>query len=171
VLTVLHLPPGGTSALADILDRAGPLPAAPARHGEPIEPGRVYVGPPDHHLLVQDDWIALSRGPTENGHRPAVNALFRSAAVGRGRRVIGVVLSGVLDDGAAGLAAIKSRGGLAIVQDPDDAAYDGMPESALRAVQADQVLPADAIGGSLSELVRADPGSAPSPEVSTLQRF
>lgn len=171
VLAVLHLPAGGTSALADILDRAGPLPATPARHGEALEHGRVYVGPPDHHLLIQDDWVTLSRGPTENGHRPAVNALFRSAAVGHGRRVIGIVLSGALDDGAAGLAAIKSRGGLAIVQDPDDASYGGMPASALRAVQPDHVLPAGEIGGLLAELVRADLGGSPSPKVSPLLQF
>lgn len=171
VLAVLHLPAGGTSALAEILDRAGRMPATTARHGEALEHGRLYVGPPDHHLLVQDDWVALSRGPTENGHRPAINALFRSAALGHGARVIGVVLSGVLDDGAAGLGAIKSRGGLAIVQDPEDAAYRGMPDSALRAVQPDHLLPAPAVGELLSELVAADLPPASSPEPSLLLRY
>ena len=171
VLAVLHLPSGGTSALAEILDRAGPLPSTTARHGEVLEHGRLYVGPPDHHLLVHDDWLALSRGPTENGHRPAVNALFRSAAVGQGARVIGVVLSGVLDDGAAGLGAIKSRGGLAVVQDPEDAAYRGMPEAALRAVEADQIVPARAIGELLTELVRLELPDGPATEPSRLLHF
>ncbi|WP_267936040.1 chemotaxis protein CheB [Saccharothrix sp. S26] len=86
ILVVLHLPSGGTSALPAILDRSGPLPAAAARNGEPLEHGRVYVARPDHHLLVLEDAVALSHGPTENGHRPAINALFRSAAVARGLR-------------------------------------------------------------------------------------
>jgi two-component system, chemotaxis family, protein-glutamate methylesterase/glutaminase len=158
LLVVLHLPAGGTSALAGILDRASRLPVSAARHGDSILPGRVYVAPPDNHLLVHGEWSALSRGPTENGHRPAVNALFRSAALARGPRVVGVVLSGVLDDGAAGLIAIKTRGGLAVVQDPKDAAYAGMPESALRAVSVDHVLTAAGIGDSLNRIVREPVG-------------
>jgi len=153
VLVVLHLPAGSTSSLAAILDSAGPLPAEPAKHGAPIEYGHLYVAPPDHHLLVDGDCTALAAGPTENGHRPAINALFRSAALARGAQVAGVVLSGVLDDGTAGLVAIKSRGGLAIVQDPDDAAYKGMPESALATVKADQVLPAAEIGEQLARIL------------------
>lgn len=153
VLVVLHLPAGGTSVLASILDDAGPLPCAPAEHGTPITSGRVYVAPPDHHLLVEGDCTALSGEPTENGHRPAINALFRSAALARGPLVAGIVLSGVLDDGAAGLAAIRSCGGLAIVQDPGDAAYRGMPDSALAAAGADHVLPAVTIGEQLADLL------------------
>ncbi len=171
VLVVLHLPAGGTSALAEILDRAGALAASTARHGESLERGRVYVAPPDHHLLVQGEWAALSRGPTENGQRPAVNALFRSAALARGRRVIGIVLSGVLDDGAAGLVAIKSRGGLAVVQDPDDAGYAGMPENALRTSQVDHVLTARQIGERLDGFVREQIGTEADVDPAPLLQF
>jgi two-component system, chemotaxis family, protein-glutamate methylesterase/glutaminase len=171
VLVVLHLPAGGTSALADILDRAGRLPVSAAQHGDSILPGRVYVAPPDNHLLVHGEWSALSRGPTENGHRPAINALFRSAALARGPRVVGIVLSGVLDDGAAGLIAIKSRGGIAVVQDPKDAAYAGMPENALRAVAPDHVLTAAAIGKHLDGIVREPVGLDVIPDPPPLLRY
>ncbi|TCC51462.1 chemotaxis protein CheB [Kribbella pittospori] len=171
VLVVLHLPAGGTSALAEILDRAGALPVRTAGHGNRIELGHVYVAPPDNHLLVEGDWSALSRGPTENGHRPAVDALFRSAALARGPRVIGVVLSGVLDDGTAGLVAIKSRGGLAMVHDPADAGYAGMPESALRTVRADHVLAAREMGAQLDAVVRKPLRSDIAPDPTPLLRY
>ncbi|HEY0692143.1 MAG TPA: chemotaxis protein CheB [Kribbella sp.] len=171
VLVVLHLPAGGTSALAGILDRAGPLPARSAQHGEPIEHGHLYVAPPDHHLLVDGDCCVLSSGATENGHRPAVNALFRSAALARGPLVAGIVLSGVLDDGTAGLVAIKSHGGLAIVQDLDDAAYRGMPETALANVRADHVLPAAEIGAQLGQILGTPLEPARIYEPSALLRY
>ncbi|MFI9011047.1 chemotaxis protein CheB [Actinosynnema sp. NPDC053489] len=154
VAVVLHLPAGGTSALARILDRAGPLRAVTARSGMPLERGRVHVAPPDHHLLVVEDRCLLTHGPTENGHRPAVDALFRSAAVAAGPRVTGVVLSGVLDDGVAGVVAIRRRGGAVVVQDPDDALYRAMPENALRHVSAARVLPASRLGPELAALAR-----------------
>jgi two-component system, chemotaxis family, protein-glutamate methylesterase/glutaminase len=152
VFVVLHVPPTGTSALPDILSRHGPLPAAHVKDGEPIENGRIYVAPPDHHVLLQSGHARLSRGPRENGHRPAVDPLFRSAAREYASRVIGVVLSGTLDDGTAGLAAIKARGGLAVVQEPTDALYPGMPESAVEHVRVDHVRPAAAIGALLGRL-------------------
>ncbi|MET8999998.1 chemotaxis protein CheB [Amycolatopsis sp. NPDC004169] len=154
VLVVIHLAADTESALARILDRAGPLPARTARHGAPIEPGTVYVAPPDRHLLTEDGTLVLTMGPTENGHRPAINATFRSAALTGGPRVIGVVLSGVLDDGAAGLRAIVDRGGLAVVQDPADALYSGMPENALAVVDTDHVVRAGELGALLDKLVR-----------------
>ncbi|WP_229371365.1 chemotaxis protein CheB [Umezawaea beigongshangensis] len=154
VCVVLHLPSGGNSALASILSRSGPLPAFTAENGQPLEKGCVYVAPPGHHLLVPDGVLHLSHGPTENGHRPAVDVLFRSAAVSHGPRTIGVQLSGALDDGAAGMVALAARGGLVIVQDPDDALYRSMPESVLRYTEADHVLPA----GKMGEVVREHAG-------------
>ncbi|MFI9812847.1 chemotaxis protein CheB [Saccharothrix variisporea] len=153
VAVVLHMPAGGTSALAAILDRSGPLPAVSARHGMPLRKGRVHVAPPDHHLIVTGGEVHLSHGPTENGHRPSVDALFRSAAVARGPAVVGVVLSGTLDDGAAGMVAITSRGGLAVVQDPEEALYSGMPNAVLRTVEVEHVLPAAKMGVVLREVV------------------
>ncbi|MEV5712563.1 chemotaxis protein CheB [Amycolatopsis mediterranei] len=165
VVVTMHLGAGTHSALARILDRVGPLPATTACHGAPIEPGTVQVAPPDRHLLTEDGRLILTRGPTENGHRPAVNATFRSAALTRGPRVIGVILSGALDDGAAGLRAIVDRGGLAVVQDPADALYSGMPENALAVVDTEHVAPAAEIGAVLDKLVRlpVEPFEVPSP--------
>ena len=131
VLVVLHLMPHAHSVLADILDRAGPLPATPAREGERLERGHVYVAPPDFHLLLRGDAVHLSAGPRENGHRPAIDTLFHSVARAYGPRAIGVVLSGTLDDGTDGLRMIKEHGGATVVQDPEDAAYPEMPASAI----------------------------------------
>ncbi|MEV8376713.1 chemotaxis protein CheB [Kribbella sp. NPDC056861] len=153
VLIVLHLPAGATSMLAGILTAAGRLPATVAEHGAQIEAGHLYVAPPDRHLLIDDSGLVLSDRPAENGHRPGIDALFRSAALTGGPRVVGIILSGVLDDGTAGLVAIKARGGLAIVQDPEDAAYRGMPDSALANVGVDQVLPAVMIGRQLAGIL------------------
>jgi two-component system chemotaxis response regulator CheB len=172
VMVVLHLPPGGASVLASILDRAGPLPATPAVHGGALAAGRIYTAVPDHHLLAVDTHACLSRGPTENGSRPAVDALFRSVALEYGPRAIGIVLSGALDDGTAGIAAIKSRGGLAIVQDPDEAAYRGMPDSALSHVRVDHVLPAGDMGAVLTDRLRepvADWPGTPGPRIDELE--
>jgi two-component system, chemotaxis family, protein-glutamate methylesterase/glutaminase len=161
VFVVLHVPSTGTSALPGILGRHGPLPAGHAKDGEPIELGRIYVAPPDHHLLVRAGHVHLTRGPRENGHRPAVDPLFRSAAREYATRVIGVVLSGALDDGTAGLVAVRSRGGIAVVQDPQDALYPGMPASALEHVEVDHVVPAAAMGPLLARLV-GGPAAEPS---------
>jgi two-component system, chemotaxis family, protein-glutamate methylesterase/glutaminase len=165
VFVVLHLPATGTSALPEILRRRGPLPAAHVRDGEPIQPGRIYVGPPDHHVLLRTGHVHLSRGPRENGHRPAIDPLFRSAAREYATRVIGLVLSGALDDGTAGLLAIKSRGGIAVVQDPADALYPGMPANALEQVPVDHVLAAASMGKLLARLIAdvAEPPSDPAP--------
>jgi two-component system chemotaxis response regulator CheB len=165
VFVVLHLPATGTSVLPEILRRHGPLPTAHVQDGEPIQPGRIYVAPPDHHVLLRSGHVHLSRGPRENGHRPAIDPLFRSAAREYATRVIGLVLSGALDDGTAGLLAITSRGGIAVVQDPADALYPGMPGSALGHVHVDYVLPAASMGKLLARLVGdlAEPPADPAP--------
>jgi two-component system chemotaxis response regulator CheB len=154
VFAVLHVSAHGTSVMPRILSRAGALPAAHARDGEAIEPGRIYVAPPDHHLLVKRGHVRVARGPRENGARPAVDPLFRTAARFYGSRVIGVVLSGALDDGTAGLQAVKRRGGIAVVQDPQDALYPGMPRSAMEQVTVDHVLPMAEIPALLARLAR-----------------
>jgi two-component system, chemotaxis family, protein-glutamate methylesterase/glutaminase len=163
VLVVLHLMSGGRSMLPQILSRSGHLAAAPAADGDPLVPGRVYVAPPDHHMLVRDGELHVNRGPRENGHRPAIDPLFRSAAQARGSRVIGVVLSGLLDDGAAGLAAIKERGGKAVVQDPEDAMFPAMPRAAIAATRIDCSVPVTEIPDVLMRLagepVEADGGA------------
>jgi two-component system, chemotaxis family, protein-glutamate methylesterase/glutaminase len=141
LFVVLHIPPTAPSMLPLILNRHSRLRAHHAKDGELIEAGMVYVAPPDRHLLVKRGHVRLSRGPRENGSRPSVDPLFRSAAISYGPRVIGVVLSGNLGDGTAGLAAIKARGGIAVVQDPEDAIYPGMPRSAVEHVDVDHVVP------------------------------
>jgi two-component system chemotaxis response regulator CheB len=168
VLVVLHLPAGGTSALAAILSRSGPLRAVSAHAGNPLTHGQIQVAPPDHHLLVRDGTVALSRGPTENGHRPSINALFRSAAMAAGPAVTGVLLSGALDDGVAGLVSIASRGGMAMVQDPGEALYPSMPEHALRNLDPDYVLPATDMGAVLAKVAQEGVDIAVAPPPSRL---
>jgi two-component system, chemotaxis family, protein-glutamate methylesterase/glutaminase len=164
LLLVLHVPAQATSALPLILERAGPLPAAHAVDGEPIQMGRIYVAPPDFHLVCEQGHVRLVRGPRENRNRPAVDPLFRSAARAYGPRVIGVILTGALNDGTAGLMAIKRRGGIAVVQDPADAFFPSMPESALEYVDADYCLPLAEIGPTLTRLAQEPaPGEAAYP--------
>lgn len=154
VFVVLHIPASGTSVLPSILQRRGRLPAAHAVNGEDIEHGRIYVAPPDNHLLLQSDEIRVVRGPHENGYRPAIDPLFRSAARSFGPRVTGVVLSGVLDDGTAGLAMIKQAGGRTLVQDPAEALYPMMPSNAIEFVAPDQVLRAKELADAITELTQ-----------------
>jgi two-component system, chemotaxis family, protein-glutamate methylesterase/glutaminase len=153
VCIVLHISPDSPSALAGILRRAGRLPCRPAEDGDALAEGEILVAPPDRHLVVEDGRVHLTIGPRENHHRPSVDALFRSAALQRGEDVIGVILSGMRDDGTAGLAMIKSRGGATIVQDPADALYCGMPSSALEHVAVDAVVPSAAVAGAIAAMV------------------
>ncbi|WP_221087996.1 chemotaxis protein CheB [Deinococcus aquaedulcis] len=164
VCVVLHLSPHSPSALPEILGRAGPLPAHQATDGERARPGHLYVAPPDHHLLLDGERLAVTRGPKESRFRPAVDALFRSAAHTRGSGVIGVVLSGSMDDGASGLWNIKRQGGVAVVQAPGDAAFDAMPRAALEQVAVDHVARAAALGPLLSHLVLTHPPEVPMPD-------
>lgn len=136
VFVVLHIG-AHKSQLPALLNLSGQLPARHALDGEPIRPGRIYVAPPDHHLVIEQGHMRLTRGPRENWARPAIDPLFRSAAEVYGPDVIGIVLTGGLNDGTAGLFEIKRHGGTTIVQDPDDAANPTMPRSALQHVQVD----------------------------------
>jgi two-component system, chemotaxis family, protein-glutamate methylesterase/glutaminase len=164
VLMVLHVPRDGPTALPAILSRSGPLPAALAVDGETPRRGRIYIAPNDFHLLIIDGRLRLSRGPTENGHRPAIDPLFRSVARAYTTRAVGVVLSGARDDGAAGLALIAVHGGSTVVQDPDDALYPSMPRAALEHTKPDHVVAASKLGGLLAEISAAErPEVAPPP--------
>jgi len=154
IFVVLHTSPSSTGIVADILERGGPLTATQAKNRERIVPGHIYVAPPDCHLLLEPGIIRVTRGPKENGFRPAVDPLFRSAAQVYGPRVIGIVLSGGLDDGTSGLWIIKKLGGTAIVQSPEDALVSSMPRNAMRSVDVDLILPASEMAPVLTQLVR-----------------
>src|SRR5579871_3057783 len=158
ILVVEHIGGGinGKSFLPEILTRAGPLPAANPRPGEKMRKGKIYVAPPDRHLLVEDGHLHVFRGPRENGTRPAINPLFRSAAAAYGNRVAGVILTGMLDDGVAGLAEIKRRGGVAVVQDPQTALYSSMPLNALEYVDVDHIAPLIEIAGLITTLATTE---------------
>ncbi|AFZ68618.1 chemotaxis protein CheB [Deinococcus peraridilitoris] len=151
VLVVVHISPDFPSRLAQILNDSGPLEACHARDGDPLRAGVIHVAPPDHHLLVQRGHLRLTRSPKENRARPSIDVLFRSAAYTHGAGVMGVLLSGMLDDGTSGLWTIKQLGGQVIVQHPEEAPQPSMPLSALRQVEVDEVLGAGQIGPHLSE--------------------
>jgi two-component system chemotaxis response regulator CheB len=159
VCVVMHLAPNQPSFLDRILARASALPVHAAADGAPLRPGHVHVATPDHHLQIDGDKIVLGSGPSENGHRPSVDALFRSAARWRGPAAIGVVLTGSLDDGAAGLREIMARGGRAAVQDPRRSDYPGMPTAALEAVAGDAAV------GSPAELASWLAAQRPGPAI------
>jgi two-component system chemotaxis response regulator CheB len=158
VFIVWHVSPYSTSLLPEILNRAGKLKAKHPDDGEPIEMRKIYIAPPDYHLLVESDRIRLTKGPKENRFRPAIDPLFRSAAYAYGSRVVGVVLTGALDDGTAGLWAIKDRGGIAVVQDPAEAEQSSMPASALANVPVDHCVPVSEIPPLLVTLTQQEAG-------------
>ena len=165
LMVAMHLRGDFRSELAELIDKAGPLAADFARDYETIEHGRIYIAPPDRHLLIYGDTLRLGQGPRENHARPAIDPMFRSAAVCCGPRTIGLVLTGYLHDGTSGLHAIKRCGGITVVQDPADAAIPDMPRNALEGVEADHVRPLEEMPELLDRLVRLPEGeSSPVPE-------
>ena len=154
VFVVLHIPAQSRSFLPEILSRVGMLPAVQATDNQPIEYGHIYTATPDHHLLLERGKMCVTRGPKENRHRPAIDPLFRSAAYAYSTRAVGVVLTGALDDGTAGLQAIKEYGGIAVVQDPHEALYASMPLSAIANVDIDYTLPLAEVGPLLQRLAQ-----------------
>lgn len=157
ICLAIHTSPDSPGILADILDRSGPLPATSAHDGQRIEAGRIYVAPPDRHVLIEPGRLRVTKGPREHGFRPAIDPLFRSAAQVFGPSAIGVVLTGNLDDGTAGLWTIKKLGGTAIVQDPADALFPSMPEHAMKHVGVDHVVPLAQLAALLVELTTEAP--------------
>jgi two-component system, chemotaxis family, protein-glutamate methylesterase/glutaminase len=154
IFVVIHIPPSSPSNLPAILKSAGPLDAVHPQDGEVLKRGRIYVALPDHHMLLEGNKVLVKKGPEENRFRPSIDALFRSAAYVYGPRVVGVVLSGALNDGTSGLWSVKRLGGLTIVQDPGDANFPSMPMNVLEYVKVDHSVPAEEIGKLLGKLVR-----------------
>jgi two-component system chemotaxis response regulator CheB len=176
LFVVCHFPAGGRSVLPDILSRSGPLLAAHARDGEPFAPGHIYVAPPDRHLVLRPDGrTRLTREARENHCRPAVDPLFRSAARYYRERVVGVILTGALSDGTAGLMAVRAGGGVAVVQDPKDAVVAAMPQNATEIAGADHIVPVDRMAALLASLVRSpvseNPGSRPVDPIDPIERM
>ncbi len=156
----LHVPPDAESHMPRLIERSGSLPAEHPSDGTGIQRGHVYVAPPDHHLLIEDGVVRLGHGPRENRHRPAIDPLFRSAAKVYRTRVAGVLLTGNLDDGVAGLRDIQHNGGIAIVQDPAEAAYPEMPQNALQAIKPKHCLPLKQIEALISILPDSEFGGS-----------
>ncbi len=169
IFLTLHQSERGEGILPGVLNRVGPLLALHPWDEQPIQKGHIYVAPPDYHLLLTGATVHLGHGPRENLHRPCINTMFRSAAAHHGERVSGLLLSGMLDDGAAGLWEIQQRGGATIVQDPKEAAYRSMPESAIRGLNVQYILTTPEIAPLLTRLTMAEtngfrPLHAPAPE-------
>lgn len=156
VFIVWHMSSDVRGILPQVLSKVGKLPASNAIDREPVKAGRIYIAPPDYHLVLEKELVRITKGPKENRFRPAIDPLFRSAAYVYSNRVIGIILSGALDDGTAGLWAIKQRGGIAMVQDPEEAEVQSMPENAIKAVKVDYILPADEIGETLLKISSED---------------
>lgn len=154
---VMHIPPNLPSTLPTILNRSGPLQAVHATEGMRIEQGKIYVAPPDHHLLLEQGYVHLGSGPKERYVRPAADVLFRSAAHAYGSRVVGIILTGMDSDGTAGLYVVKQYGGVTIIQDPTEAAWPSMPQSALEHVEIDYILPLARLVPLLINLVESSP--------------
>jgi len=163
---VLHVSPNMPSLLPSILNHVGKLKAVHPSDGEPILPGHIYVAPPDHHLLVENNQVLVKKGPKENRFRPSIDALFRSAAYTYGPRVIGVIMTGLLDDGTSGMWSVKRLGGVSVIQEPEEALYPSMPESVKENVAVDYVVPVSEMGKLFVELTQqtVEPRPALSPQ-------
>lgn len=162
IFTVLHVSANEPSYLPHILTHFGKLPASHPVDGEQIQPGHIYIALPDHHLLIEPGHVLVKRGPKENRFRPSIDALFRSAAYTYGPRVIGVVLTGMLDDGTSGMWSIKRLGGISVIQQPQEALYSSMPQSVLQHVAVDYSVPISQLASLLGELVQEEVGQRPS---------
>ena len=156
IFIVLHVAPNMPSLLPDILNHNGKLKAVHPEEGKPIQEGHIYIAPPNHHLLVEKGLVAVTKGPKENRFRPSIDALFRSAAYNYGSQVIGVVLTGLLDDGTSGMWSIKRLGGVSIIQEPEEAMYAAMPENVKEHVEVDYTVSIREMGALLVELTRQD---------------
>ncbi|HSV10734.1 MAG TPA: chemotaxis protein CheB [Hanamia sp.] len=161
IFIVLHIPPYSRSFLPQILGKVTSIPVSHPKDGEKIEQRHIYVAPPDHHILIEEDRVVVKKGPKENRFRPSIDALFRSAAYIYENRVIGVVLTGALDDGASGLWTIKRFGGKALVQQPDEAAFPEMPLNVLQYVDVDYILPVANIGMMMETLTNEKASPVP----------
>ena len=171
VFIVQHIAPNSPSFLPKIFADVGSLPAIHPADGQNIENGKIYIAPPDYHLLLDDGHMRVVRGPQENRFRPSIDALFRSAARSYGPRVLGVVLTGYLDDGTVGLQAIKKRGGITIVQDPEQADYPAMPRSALQYATIDHCVRVEDIASLLLRLTNESAAEEQAPEVPKAMEF
>jgi two-component system chemotaxis response regulator CheB len=165
ICVVNHSAPQAPGLLAEILNRVGTLPAMHASDRDRLVPGQIYVAPPDYHLIVEPGMLRVTKGPRENRFRPAIDPLFRSAAQVYGPAAIGVLLTGNLDDGTAGLWAVKQLGGIAIVQDPADALYAGMPDNAVRHINVDYLVPLAEVPALLADLASRPITERKPPEV------
>jgi two-component system chemotaxis response regulator CheB len=154
IFIVLHVHPTSPSNLPQILSRFGQLDAVHPEDGDKIEKRKIYIAPPDHHILLEKEGrILVKKGPKENRFRPSIDALFRSAAYVYGPRVIGLVLSGLLNDGTSGMWSVKQMGGIGVIQDPDDALYDSMPINVQQEVEVDYTLPVKELSSLLVRLI------------------
>lgn len=171
VFVVLHLSPNAPSLLPQIITRAGCLKAVHPRDDQAVEQGVIYVAPPNYHMLVEDDHILVKKGPKENRFRPSIDALFRSAAYNYKTRVIGIILSGMLDDGTSGMWSVKRMGGLAIIQAPDDAVCASMPSNVMEYVAVDYSVPVSQMGSLLKRLVAEPAPDKPDLDLAEIKRL
>ncbi|MFD2937345.1 chemotaxis protein CheB [Spirosoma flavum] len=171
VFIIQHVSSTSPSLMPEILSRSGPLKVIHPQDGAPIQAGYIYIAPPDHHMILENDRILVKKGPKENRFRPSIDALFRSAAYTFGSRVIGVVLTGLLNDGTSGMWSIKRLGGIGIVQQPEDAAYPSMPTSVLEYVDVDYVLPLSDIGALICKLTQEQAALTPELTAHELDRL